>query len=422
MNTVIIDGYMYNIVEFFKNHGHPGGNVLLNFCGTDASVAYHSIHVTHGHVHFSLSQYKIGKAKQVTQATQVTQVKHTSITDICNNDYIFDSDFAKDLIMEVRYHIASNYKQVKHARNLYIMRSVAYLAFYLISTLKWVTNPNTINALSMGTASALMALNIAHDGSHGSLGKWSNTAANLFYLVGASRNLWFQQHIMKHHPFTNKYGCDCDLSSAEPYLYFDKSVVPQPVPLHTRWQHYLLPIILPAYSFIAIAESGKLAKYPDVIVNNHIKSQLGIVIACSVTTKLVYIVAPYFYSKYTLLDYIRHVCIYIVTSSVILTTLFIVSHNFKKAPLDPHTLQKEKCWYRSQVTESCTYGGHIAGMLTGGLNYQIEHHVFSRYPSYIYPIISPIIQKVCSRHSVPYTYFKTFWHNLVNTVSFLQVH
>ena len=412
MNVVTIDGYIYNIGDFFKNHGHPGGDVLLNFCGTDASVAYHTIHVTHGRVHPVLAAYNIGKICNSCKTP----------ADECNEGYIFDSEFARDLVREVRSHIASNYVQVSKARMWYIIRCITYLAFYLISTVLWITNPNTVTAVGMGTSSALVALNIAHDGSHGSLGKWSNAAATLFYVVGASRTLWFQQHIMKHHPFTNKYGCDRDLSSAEPFLYFDKSGVPQPVPLHTRWQQYLLPIVLPAYSFIAIAESGKLAKYPDVVVNDHIKSQTVTAIAFSITTKCVYIVSPFFYSTCSILAYIGHVCVYIGTSSVILTTLFIVSHNFKKETEQVQAQpQKHVCWYRSQVVESCTYGGSLAGMLTGGLNYQIEHHVFSRYPSYIYPIISPIVRSVCKRHGVPYTYFKTFLHNLVNTISFLKV-
>ena len=45
------------------------------------------------------------------------------------------------------------------------------------------------------------------------------------------------------------------------------------------------------------------------------------------------------------------------------------------------------CWYKAQAETSCTYGGTIGMLLTGGLNLQIEHHLFPRISSWYYPII-----------------------------------
>jgi hypothetical protein len=56
-----------------------------------------------------------------------------------------------------------------------------------------------------------------------------------------------------------------------------------------------------------------------------------------------------------------------------------------------------------QVETSCTYGNGIAGALSGGLNYQIEHHLFPRVCSAHYPALSPLVRAVCARHNVSYT-------------------
>jgi linoleoyl-CoA desaturase len=41
--------------------------------------------------------------------------------------------------------------------------------------------------------------------------------------------------------------------------------------------------------------------------------------------------------------------------------------------------------------------------MLGGLNYQIEHHLFPRLPHTLYPAIAPIVERNCLRYGVRYT-------------------
>ena len=70
-----------------------------------------------------------------------------------------------------------------------------------------------------------------------------------------------------------------------------------------------------------------------------------------------------------------HVMVLGVASSITLSLLFSLSHNFVDSDRDPtksyRETGKEVCWYKSQVETSSTYGGFIAGCLTGGLNCQM---------------------------------------------------
>ena len=113
-----------------------------------------------------------------------------------------------------------------------------------------------------------------------------------------------------------------------------------------------------------------------------------------------------------------------VVCGINLTFLFVISHNFEGSDRDPTRISSEDKqddveidWYKSQVETSCTYGGVTAMMLTGGLNMQIEHHLFPRLNSWHYPRIREVIQKCCQRHGVKYKYYPSV---LSNTLSMLR--
>jgi len=95
----------------------------------------------------------------------------------------------------------------------------------------------------------------------------------------------------------------------------------------------------------------------------------------------------------------------------ILSFLFVVGHNFEGSDRKPLSDDLPVCWYRRQVMTTCSYGGPWASFLTGGLNYQLEHHLFPRMNSWHYSHISPIVRKICRKHQVPYVYFPSLWDN-----------
>ncbi|HYH56951.1 MAG TPA: fatty acid desaturase, partial [Anseongella sp.] len=49
----------------------------------------------------------------------------------------------------------------------------------------------------------------------------------------------------------------------------------------------------------------------------------------------------------------------------------------------------------------------VVSWLLGGLNFQIEHHLFPRISHVHYPALSKIIRENCLRHDLPYNYFPT---------------
>ena len=84
----------------------------------------------------------------------------------------------------------------------------------------------------------------------------------------------------------------------------------------------------------------------------------------------------------------------------------------KRKLINLNLLFVDNDWYENQVLQSCTYGGKIAGIITGGLNYQIEHHLFPKMCSTYYPDIHNDVKKICNKHKIKYTYYNNIFQNI----------
>ena len=113
-----------------------------------------------------------------------------------------------------------------------------------------------------------------------------------------------------------------------------------------------------------------------------------------------------------------------ISESLKLSLLFSLSHNFINSDRDPtlkyKTTGESICWFKSQVETSSTYGGAISGYLTGGLNFQVEHHLFPRMSSAWYPYIAPKVREICKKHGVRYVYYPWIWQNLFSTFTYMH--
>lgn len=63
---------------------------------------------------------------------------------------------------------------------------------------------------------------------------------------------------------------------------------------------------------------------------------------------------------------------------------------------------------------------HFCNWISGGLNHQIEHHLFPSYSIYTYPVISPIVREVCAKHGLPYHNYSHFGSAWLAMVTYLK--
>lgn len=67
-------------------------------------------------------------------------------------------------------------------------------------------------------------------------------------------------------------------------------------------------------------------------------------------------------------------------------------------------------WAETQIRTSCNWGPNSKFWLyaVGGLNFQIEHHLFPGVAHIHYPAISKIVKRVCAKRDIPYGEFNKF--------------
>merc|ERR1712203_693387 len=78
-----------------------------------------------------------------------------------------------------------------------------------------------------------------------------------------------------------------------------------------------------------------------------------------------------------------------------------------------------KDWARQQIETSTSWGGRIGSFFSGGLNLQIEHHLFPCMAHHLYARVQVIVKEECKKVGVQYTGYDYFWPNLADHVRFL---
>ena len=100
-----------------------------------------------------------------------------------------------------------------------------------------------------------------------------------------------------------------------------------------------------------------------------------------------------------------------LTAGVILGVIFQLAHVVEGTdhPTENAEGNIENTWmiHQMETTSDFAHNNKLLCWYIGGLNYQIEHHLFPKICSIHYPDIAPIVRKVADEHDIPYHYHAT---------------
>lgn len=409
-DEVAIDGIIYTL-DGFK---HPGGDSIKIFGGNDVTVQYKMIHPYHTAKHLEKMQV-VGRVQDYKP------------------DYEWDTEFEREIKREV-------FKIVRRGKEFgtsgYFARAFFYIGLMATLGYKWSTEGSSWGlAVAYGVSGALIGLNVQHDANHGAASKqsWINDLLGFGAdAIGGCKWLWMSQH-WTHHAFTNHSTKDPDSFNAEPMLLFNDYPLNHP---KRQFRHkFQAFFFLPILSFywlsmvfnpmtIDLVHTG--ADFVGVQQkNDFIKSRRKYAISLRLVYMYINIFRPLQVGGIDKIPTtLAQIMLMGICESLTLAMLFALSHNFENVDRDP-TLDQRKtgkpvCWFKSQVETSSTYGGHVAGALTGGLNHQIEHHLFPRMSSAYYPYIAPKVREICKKHGVRYAYYPWVWQNFISTIKYMH--
>lgn len=269
-------------------------------------------------------------------------------------------------------------------------------------------------AALLGFVTALIGMNVQHDGGHGAfsdrpfVNRW---AARALDVVGGSSFFWHWKHGVLHHTYANLDGHDTDV---------DVGVVGRMTPHQRRfwfhrWQHvYLWPL----YGLLAM-KWHFVDDFKDVVRGrmgaHRIPRPFGIEAAVFVVGKLS------FFALAFVVPILRHPwasvlgCYAIAAgvTGVVLAVVFQLAHLVEEARFpvpNPETGRLDDTFAVHQVKTTVDFArtSALTTWLVGGLNFQIEHHLFPRVSHVNYPAISKLVEETCREFGVPFAEHPTF--------------
>ncbi|MBL8920098.1 MAG: acyl-CoA desaturase [Myxococcaceae bacterium] len=258
-------------------------------------------------------------------------------------------------------------------------------------------------AISLGLAMAGIGFNVQHDGGHRATSArqgWNRAMALTLDVLGGSSYLWHWKHNVQHHSTPNVAGLDVDID-IEPLVRL--SPEQRWRPWH-RYQHLYTWLL---YALLAVkwhfvddfkdVVSGRIGTRP-------FPRPRGFDLAAFVFGKLFFFTWAFVVPA--LFHPLAHVLLgYLVASVVLSLSLaltFQCAHCVPGASFPKADAQRE--WAEHQAITAVDFApAHpLWTWYLGGLNYQLEHHLFPRVCHVHYPKLAPIVRAVCEQHGVPY--------------------
>ena len=273
----------------------------------------------------------------------------------------------------------------------------------------------------MGFILASIGFNVMHDACHGSYSsrKWVNDTMGLtLNALGGNAFIWKFKHNIIHHTYTNVDGVDDDIAKS-PLMRMCASQ--KWVPAH-RFQHIYMVFVY-AISSIAWAALIDFSKYFRQKVHNTALQKMSpkehiIFWVSKLLYAVFYVGVPVYFVGWSSWA-IGFACMEVtlgLTLALVFQLAHVVEHVDFEAAAGMEHKQIENEWAIHQLKTTANFApkNKLVNWYVGGLNYQVEHHLFPRISHIHYPAISGIVQKTCREFNVPYHTFPTMTASMVS--------
>jgi linoleoyl-CoA desaturase len=327
-------------------------------------------------------------------------------------------DFRNALTARVNAYLRDNKIPARDVPAMYLKTIITmawWLGVYLLLLLGHF--PPLVNVglcVMWAMAIASVGFNVVHDANHS--GYSDNPRLNRLIsfsaeFLGMSGFRWRVKHNVWHHTYTNIAGFDDDVET-----YGLMRLTPRAPwkPLH-KVQVFYFPLVygLIGFDFIMrdfmmalIGKSDANHVYPKLSTSDKIIFWVGKVFYFTVMLVIPMLVFPWWQ---VLIGYL----IVMLTVGLVMGVIFQLAHINRDAAFpepvgDPPYIEKE--WAVHQVETTVDFAPHnrLLSWYIGGLNYQIEHHLFPHICHLNYPRLAPIIRATCEEFGIRYVCYATW--------------
>jgi linoleoyl-CoA desaturase len=321
-------------------------------------------------------------------------------------------EFIRETRREVEEYIAVPGRRQAAVRRLYVKAVVAFGLLAVCWGVLIFAHPGPVlaaAALAGALFGATMSgLCVQHDANHGAFFRskrsnhllgWTSDA-----VLGISSYEWRVKHNVAHHTYTNVDGCDDDVMQT-PFAKLAPSQSSRP------WYRFQQYYIWPMYTLVGIRwqTAGDLTalvrgRYGD----STLRFPRGWTLVALVGGKAVFftwaIVIPLLVYPWWVVAVAYLGCTMIL--GFVMAVTFQLAHCVEEADFASREelVAEKRVWAAHEVETTVNFcpRNPVLTWLVGGLNFQIEHHLFPGVPHTLYPSIAGIVERNCHEHGIRY--------------------
>ncbi len=316
----------------------------------------------------------------------------------------------------------------KNADMRMIIKTIILLSGYILPfILILIYNPNYIISMIfwtiMGFSIAGIGMSVMHDANHGAYSKseWVNKLlGNTLTLIGGSVDNWKIQHNLLHHTFTNVVHQDDDIS--------DKFVLRFSPHTEVKWFHkyqYFYAFFFYGLQTIYWVFVKDFLQFNRYVIKGEAK---WFTFMKLIFSKIIYLfiilIMPILFFDIPVLYVLTGFLIMHFFAGLVLTVIFQLAHTVEGTT---HPLPNEKNeilndWAIHQMNTTIDFApkNKLLSWYIGGLNFQVEHHLFPKICHIHHVEISKIVRQTATEFEIPYLINDKFSDALMAHVNALK--
>jgi linoleoyl-CoA desaturase len=343
--------------------------------------------------------------------------------------------FTQELKKRINEYFENNQVNKTGNRKLFskaIILALSFIAIYV--NIVFFTPSNVlaiIECMLLAVVVSSIGFNIMHDGGHGSFSSnkiINRVAAHSLDFLGGSSYMWHMKHNIIHHTYTNVEGVDDDIN-VEPWLRFHANQKKRSLHKY-QYLYFWVFYSLLYFSWIFIGDFQKyFSKKIGSIAIGTMKTEDHFSFWMSkVCFATVFMIIPI--SMVGFLPWLLGFAVFVLSTGLLISIVFQLAHTVEEAnfvtPLasvdtNADIIENEWTIHQLETTANFATNNKIVNWFTGGLNFQVEHHLFPKISHVHYPAISKIIKDVCAQYNVRYNEFKRTRDAILSHLRYLKL-
>ena len=342
-------------------------------------------------------------------------------------------EFFKILNKRVNEHFRDNGIS-KYANSQMVIKTISMIVMYLLPLILMLTGVVSsfwmvmLMWAIMGLGKTGIGTSVMHDAIHGAYSKNPKINRRVGYiinLVGGYHTNWKIQHNVLHHSFTNIHDFDEDIDKK--VMRFSPTQEKKGI---FKFQILYAPFlysILTLYWFL-VKDFEQLVRYNKrglyAAQNETFGWALFRIILLKIMYTVVFIVLPIMLIDLPWQQVVLGFLVMHFISGLLLALIFQTAHVIEETDFfkvdEDCSVENNWAIHQLRTTANFARGNKLLGWYVGGLNYQIEHHLFPHICHVHYKNIAGIVEKTALEYKIPYIAHKTFLSAIVSHFKLLH--